>query len=85
MARNNNEKVVRGSENALEQMKYEIASELGIPDYANIDKGALPARVNGYIGGNMTKRLIALGEAALAQNPSLLQQTTQVGLETPIQ
>lgn len=86
MARNNNEKVIPSSDSILDQMKLEIANELGIPNYNNIDKGALPARVNGYIGGNMTKRLVALGQAALMQNPQqTIAETTQVPLETPQQ
>ncbi len=59
---NTNTPVVAGATNALEQMKYEIASEIGIPNYASIDKGNLPARANGKIGGNMTKRLIQYAE-----------------------
>lgn len=58
--------VVPSAKGALEKFKAEIASELGVPNYDQIDKGALPARVHGMIGGTMTKRLIELGEQALA-------------------
>lgn len=57
---NNNKLVVPGSRQALEQMKYEIASELGIqlgPDQT--------ARKNGTVGGEMTRRLVRLGEQSL--------------------
>lgn len=66
MARNSNKLVVPGVDNALNQMKLEIAAELGFQDYENMDKGALPSRLNGMIGGTMTKRLIELGQQALA-------------------
>ena len=49
--------VVPGSENALSQMKYEIANELGV----NLGPDA-SARQNGSVGGEMTKRLVELGE-----------------------
>lgn len=61
-----NKLVVPGVSNALNQMKLEIAAELGISDYDNIDKGALPSRVNGMIGGTITKRLIEMGQQQLA-------------------
>jgi len=52
----------------LEKMKLEIASELGIPDYDKIDKGSLPSRVNGQIGGNMVRKMITSYEN-LVSNP----------------
>ncbi|ABO49014.1 small acid-soluble spore protein, alpha/beta type [Desulforamulus reducens MI-1] len=63
--RNTNEPVMPGASSALDQMKYEIASELGIGNYQQMDKGALPSRVNGYVGGNMTKKMVAFAEAAM--------------------
>lgn len=69
--RRGNKLVVPGASNALNSFKNEIAAELGIANYDQIDKGALPARVHGMIGGTMTKRLIEMGEQYLAQqNPS---------------
>lgn len=70
MANNNsNQILVPQARNGLNQMKFEIASELGFANYDQIDKGSLPSRANGYVGGNMTKRLVSLGESALANNP----------------
>ncbi|MGE5381231.1 MAG: small, acid-soluble spore protein, alpha/beta type [Methylocystaceae bacterium] len=48
----------------LDAMKYEIASSLGLTNYAQIDKGSLTSRQNGSVGGMITKTLIAqaLGE-----------------------
>ena len=50
---------------ALDNMKYEIAGELGI----NLKKGYngdLPSRQAGYIGGYMVKRLIEQAELGMA-------------------
>lgn len=69
--RHRNKLVVPGAENFMDRFKNEIAAELGIANYNEIDKGALPARVHGTIGGTMTKRLIKMGELYLSQqNPS---------------
>ena len=39
-------------------MKLEIANELGLANYDNLDKGNLTSRQNGYVGGYMVKRLV---------------------------
>ncbi len=70
MSRNTNKPAVQGAAAALDKFKYEIASELGIANYATIDKGSLTSRQNGYVGGYMTRNLVQLGEQALmGQNP----------------
>lgn len=51
---------------ALKNMKTEIANELGLSNYENMDKGNLTARQNGYVGGYMTKRLVEMAEQQLA-------------------
>ena len=54
---NTNKLVVPGSKQAVENLKYEVARELGIqlgPDTSS--------RLNGTVGGQMTKRLVELGE-----------------------
>lgn len=58
------------SGNALDIMKAEIANELGIPNYDKMNKGDLPARVHGKIGGNMVRRMVSNYEA-LMTNPDL--------------
>lgn len=64
MANNNsgsrNELLVRGAEQALNQMKYEIAQELGVQLGADTT-----ARSNGSVGGEITKRLVAMAEQQL--------------------
>lgn len=84
MARNTNQPVQPRAASALDQMKYEIANELGLSNYQQMDKGQLPSRVNGYVGGNMTKRLVAYAEQALSQGQQA-QVTQSAKLETPQQ
>ena len=57
--------VVPEAKGALNQMKYEIASELGI-NLKQGYNGDLPSRQAGYIGGYMTKRLIEQAERQMA-------------------
>ena len=52
---------------ALNNMKYEIARELGI-NFKQGYNGDLSARENGYVGGYMVKRLIEQAERQMAQN-----------------
>ena len=59
---NNNQKVVPQAKQALNQMKLEIANELGMANYQQMDKGNLTARENGYVGGYMTKKLVERAE-----------------------
>ncbi|MCY9026975.1 alpha/beta-type small acid-soluble spore protein, partial [Priestia megaterium] len=54
---NNNELLVYGAEQAIDQMKYEIASEFGVNLGADTT-----ARANGSVGGEITKRLVQLAE-----------------------
>jgi hypothetical protein len=58
MARNqNNSLVVPGVQSALDQMKFEIAQEFGVQL-----GGETSSRANGSVGGEITKRLIAMAE-----------------------
>ena len=58
-----NKLVVEGSRQAIENMKYEIARELGITLGADTS-----SRLNGTVGGEMTKRLVKLGEQYISNN-----------------
>ncbi|NLJ76521.1 MAG: alpha/beta-type small acid-soluble spore protein [Peptococcaceae bacterium] len=53
---------------ALEEFRNEMAAELGMPDYASMDKGDLPSRANGNVGGGMTNKMVKFAEAVLAWN-----------------
>ncbi len=63
----NNTPSVPAASSALNNFKMEVANELGISNYDQIDKGQLSSRQNGYVGGNMTKKMVAFAENALAQ------------------
>ena len=56
-SQNNNKMVVPGAKQAIERMKYEIANEFGV----NVGPDAT-ARANGSVGGEITKRLVQLGQ-----------------------
>ena len=71
MASNNsgsgsNNIVVPEAKQALNQMKTEIANELGLTNYEQVDKGNLTARQNGYVGGYMTKRLVEMAQRQMS-------------------
>ena len=54
---NNNQLVVPGVQQAIDQMKYEIAQEFNVqlgPDATS--------RSNGSVGGEITKRLVQMAE-----------------------
>ena len=60
-----NRTVVPEAKGALNQMKYEIASELGI-NLKQGYNGDLPSRQAGDIGGYMTKRLVEQAERSMS-------------------
>ena len=69
MASNNsgsNNIVVPEAKQALNQIKTEIANELGLTNYEQVDKGNLTARQNGYVGGYMTKRLVEMAQRQMS-------------------
>lgn len=60
-----NKLLVPGSAQALDSMKYEIASEFGVtlgPDAT--------ARANGSVGGEITKRLVQMAEQSFGSYKS---------------
>ncbi len=61
-----NQILIRNASQAMEDFKWETARELGIqvPDSGYM--GDLPSRMNGAIGGNMVKKMIAAYENSLA-------------------
>ncbi|WP_422657802.1 small, acid-soluble spore protein, alpha/beta type [Paenibacillus sp. EC2-1] len=63
---NSNNLVVPRASRALEQMKYEVAQELGISIPQDGYQGNMTSYENGSIGGYITKRLVTLAEQQLA-------------------
>lgn len=60
MKSSNSKLVAPQAKQAIEQMKYEIANEFGV----NLGADAT-ARANGSVGGEITKRLVKMGESQL--------------------
>ena len=61
MNNSNSKMVVPGAKQAIERMKYEIANEFGVnlgPDTTS--------RANGSVGGEITERLVKMGESQLS-------------------
>ncbi len=57
---NSNNLLVPGVQQALEQMKYEIAQEFGVQLGADTT-----SRANGSVGGEITKRLVQMAQQQL--------------------
>ncbi|MFS0824387.1 small, acid-soluble spore protein, alpha/beta type [Bacillus sp. 1P02SD] len=62
MANNNssNQLLVPGAEQAIDQMKYEIAQEFGVNLGADTT-----SRANGSVGGEITKRLVSFAQQSM--------------------
>ncbi|MFC4099343.1 small, acid-soluble spore protein, alpha/beta type [Paenibacillus xanthanilyticus] len=62
---NSNSLVVPQAKSALEQMKYEVAHELGIQIPADGYYGNMATRDAGSLGGYITRRLVQIAEQQL--------------------
>jgi hypothetical protein len=61
MANNNsNQILVAGAQQAIDQMKYEIATEFGVNLGADTT-----SRANGSVGGEITKRLVSFAQQSM--------------------
>ena len=60
---NRNKLVTPGSKEAIDRMKYEIANEFGV----NLGADAT-ARANGSVGGEITRRLVQMGQSQISGN-----------------
>jgi Small, acid-soluble spore proteins, alpha/beta type. len=64
----------RDASSKLDKLKVKFREETGfdISDYNRLDKAELTSRQNGYvggyIGGNMTKKLIKMAEQQMSEN-----------------
>ncbi len=65
MATSRNRKAVPEAKAALEQFKYEVASEIGVPLKKGYN-GDLTSAQNGYVGGYMVKKMIEAQEKKMA-------------------
>ena len=69
-----NRALVKEAASALDQFKYEVASEIGV----NVPQGGywgnVTTRDAGSVGGHMVRKMIQLAEQQLAnQNPTTLR------------
>ncbi|AGF56944.1 MULTISPECIES: alpha/beta-type small acid-soluble spore protein [Clostridium] len=60
-----NRTLVPEAKQGLSRLKTEVASEVGLSDYENQDKGNLSSRQNGSVGGYMVKHMIESYEQGL--------------------
>ena len=60
---NRNKLVTPGSKEAIDRMKYEIANEFGVQLGADAT-----ARSNGSVGGEITRRLVQMGQSQISGN-----------------
>ncbi|WP_449539278.1 small, acid-soluble spore protein, alpha/beta type [Ferdinandcohnia sp. Marseille-Q9671] len=58
---NSNQLLVPGAEQAIEQMKFEIAQEFGVNLGADTT-----SRANGSVGGEITKRLVSFAQQSMS-------------------
>jgi len=62
-----NRAVVQSARTALDNLKYEVAAEVGVDYEAHGGYGGdIPSRQNGAVGGHMVRRMIELAEQQLA-------------------
>ena len=62
---NSNKVNVPEAKAAMEQFKYEVANEIGVPLKKGYN-GDLTSAQNGYVGGYMVKKMIEAQEKAMA-------------------
>ncbi|TMN21465.1 alpha/beta-type small acid-soluble spore protein [Lentibacillus cibarius] len=61
MTNRKNDLLVLGAEDAMENMKQEIADEFGVEPGADTT-----ARENGSVGGEMVKRMLKIAESSMS-------------------
>lgn len=64
-----NQLVVPQARQAMEQLKFETAAEVGLPNYQGY-LGDVPSRLNGAVGGNMVRKMIQAYQSSVANNPN---------------
>ncbi len=72
-----NQTVVRQATAALEEMKWEVARELGVHVPEDRYMGGISARENGAIGGHMVRKMIEQAEQQLAGRESMTSRPSR--------
>ena len=60
--------VVPEARQAMDQLKFETAAEIGLPNYQGY-LGDVPSRLNGAVGGNMVRKMIHAYQSSVSNNP----------------
>jgi len=66
-SQSSNDLIVPQASQALEQLKYEVAQELGIQIPQDGYYGYMATRDTGAIGGHMVRRMVQIAEETLAR------------------
>lgn len=66
---NSNQILVPQAKQAMDQFKYEVASEIGLNVQPGDYWGDIPSRLNGAVGGHMVRKMIQEYQQQLAQQP----------------
>ena len=72
----NNKKAYPQARQALDQYKYEVANEIGVPLKQGYN-GDLTSAQNGYVGGYMVKKMIEKAEQEMASQGTATMNSTQ--------
>lgn len=64
--RNSNQLLIPQAIEAIDRLKFEVAQELGIAIPQDGYYGNILTKDAGYIGGNITRRLVQIAEQSLA-------------------
>ena len=62
---NGNRNLVPEAKQGLNRLKNEVASEVGLQNYENINKGDLTSKQNGSVGGEIGKRMVESYEQSI--------------------
>lgn len=73
--------VIPQAMHVLDQLKYEVAQELGITPPTGGYWGTMTTRDTGAIGGNITRKLVALAETQLAGGVVSFTNTPPAGAQ----
>ncbi len=65
-----NPAVAKHAQHALDNLKYEVARELGVQVPEDGYWGDMPTRLTGAVGGHMVRRMIEQAEQQMAGHPS---------------
>lgn len=65
-----NTAVAKHAQHALDNLKYEVARELGVQVPEDGYWGDMPTRLTGAVGGHMVRRMIEQAEQQMAGHPS---------------